>query len=175
MVNEKGIIIDRREMLRIKLMSLAAEARIIKKEERRMPVALAGEMHRHRIRRVRAEARDTHVALGFLRGRAYAQLEPIHYTDPEWKQVLAMVQKYGYFQQVQKYGFFQHSKDVKLLEEMITYWHEHPTWIAPSFKELQAQREALHRDRLPNESLKDYWENQPAITLESLIRSRMVA
>ena len=45
---DKETIIDRREMLRIKVKSLTAEARIIRVEERKTFGALRNELHIHR-------------------------------------------------------------------------------------------------------------------------------
>lgn len=81
--------------LKIKLKSLAYEARTIRREERKMlkqcrwartaeqiatrhmvVVDLDREkMHNHRTAIVRVEARATHIAYAFLRGRTFAQVE----------------------------------------------------------------------------------------------------
>lgn len=95
--NDTKKIIDRREMLRVKLKSLAAEARIIRREELRTHGALREELHRHRVDIVRKVARDTHVAYGLIRGRTYEQIEPKTNPDsaPDWDAVNKMVAKYG--------------------------------------------------------------------------------
>lgn len=93
---DKTLLIDRREMLRVKLKSLAEEARIIRREERRAWGVLRDELHQHRVRQVRSEARHTHLAYGFLRGKTYQQIEPSgSYTLPDWNSVAAMLKKYG--------------------------------------------------------------------------------
>ena len=84
--------------LKIKLKSLAAEARIIRAQERKTKGKhndTRESLYLHRTKDVRGEARATHVAYGFLRGREYACIEPKSYTQPDWKRVEAMVKKYG--------------------------------------------------------------------------------
>jgi hypothetical protein len=44
---------------------------------------------------VRAAARNTLLAYGFLRGRPYRQIEPSCATPPGWKEVERMVRDYG--------------------------------------------------------------------------------
>ncbi len=83
--------------LKIKLLSLAAEARIIRREEQRWP----GEhpvrygLHEHRVINVRREARSALLAYGFLRHRAYRTIEPKCHRAPGWKRTQQLVEKYG--------------------------------------------------------------------------------
>lgn len=95
MYDKDNRIIDRREMLRIKIKSLAEEARIIRKEEHRTHGALRNELHLHRVGVVRHEARHTHIAYGLLRGRTIEQIEPGAKVDPDMKKVEAMLKRYG--------------------------------------------------------------------------------
>lgn len=96
--------------LKIKGLSLAAEARILKRLERsrRTHPKLRESIHLHRVHEVRSEARSSHLALGFLRGRAYSTMEQplINFklqerqpnttkTVPNWKRVEQLVRKYG--------------------------------------------------------------------------------
>ena len=92
--------------LKIKIKSLAAEARIIKQEERkwRYPHPMRESLRRHRRRDVRAEARHSLIAYGFLRGRRYAQIEQPKEVwrghqrgsgPPNWNRVRDLVAKYG--------------------------------------------------------------------------------
>lgn len=64
------------------------------------------EMHRHRTGKVRDEARHTHLALGFIKGRTYESMERgklkadgytpiIAKTAPDWKRVRKMIEEYG--------------------------------------------------------------------------------
>jgi len=85
--------------LKIKIMSLAAESRIIRREERRWPgpsFTRAG-LREHRIRDVRRESRAAGLAYGYLRGRHYRQLEAKCRDDnhPDWDRVVSLVAKYG--------------------------------------------------------------------------------
>jgi hypothetical protein len=60
--------------VRVKLKSLAAEARIIRKEELRTFGQLREELYRHRMDVVRVEARATHIAYGLMRGRTLEKM-----------------------------------------------------------------------------------------------------
>lgn len=96
--------------LKIKIMSLAAEAQIIRSQTRKMlkwarraqdaqKKALAYErfsstdLHRKLI--VRKECRAANLAYGFLRGRGYRQMETKSYEDPLWEKVLGMIERFG--------------------------------------------------------------------------------
>lgn len=85
--------------LKIKLKSLAAEARIIRRQELKTRGARHNDtreaLHLHRIHVVRAAARHTHLAYGFIRGKSYEQLERSCDHPPSWKDVAAMIKKYG--------------------------------------------------------------------------------
>lgn len=97
--------------LKIKGLSLAAEARIIKRLEkaRNTNPNLRKSLHLHRTQEVRSEARSTHLALGFLRGNTMQQMErPLRPENqghvatknmtrsaPNWKRIEQLVNKYG--------------------------------------------------------------------------------
>jgi len=103
--------------LKIKGLSLAAEARIIKRLEknRSQNPNLRAKLYQHRTVDVRNEARSTHLALGFLRGTTMQQMErPLKLnrvkgdknftrTAPNWKRIEQLVNKYGgqYFENPQ--------------------------------------------------------------------------
>lgn len=95
MLNNEGKIIDRREMLKIKLKSLAEEARIIRREEQRTRGALRDELHHHRIQVVRKAARETHIAYAEIRGIPLERVERQGSRPYDAKAVHAMVKKYG--------------------------------------------------------------------------------
>lgn len=83
-------------MLKVKLKSLAAEARIIRKEElRARSNDLREELYLHRIGPVREAARNTHLAYGFIRGRTIDEMEPTRKSEPDWKAIQKMLDKYG--------------------------------------------------------------------------------
>ena len=87
---------DERICLKIKAKSLAAEAKIIRKEEKRArSQSIRESLYRHRIDVVRYEARHTNIAYGFLRGRTYAEIENKPKTAPNWDKIRKMVEKYG--------------------------------------------------------------------------------
>jgi hypothetical protein len=100
---DRSTIVDRREMLRVKLKSLAEEAKIIRREEHRTHGALRDELHTHRVLQVRSAARATHLAYGFIKGRTLAQMEPTRRPVPDyiesllWADVRKMLKKYGPF------------------------------------------------------------------------------
>lgn len=84
--------------LKVKIKTLAAEARVIKQEERkakkRKKTELLMSLVEHRKGVVREEARMTLLAYGFLRGRSRKQIEQ---TDRpvDWTKVKVMSQRYG--------------------------------------------------------------------------------
>ena len=96
---DRTTVIDRREMLRVKLKSLAVEARIIRREEQRSWGPLLNELHLHRVHEVRWAARDTHLAYGFIRGRTLQQMEANcndeDWVAPRWESIRKMLKKYG--------------------------------------------------------------------------------
>lgn len=99
--------------LKIKIMSLAAEARIIRAEERKWPRErdipkdqreeplqqarwrTREQLAAHRKFDVRTEARSALLAYGFLRGRAYRQIEQSCYEDPNSNRITELVCKFG--------------------------------------------------------------------------------
>lgn len=90
------ILIDRREMLRVKFNSLMLEARLIRKEERRVwNYDLREELRLHRIGIVRNEARLAALALGLCKGKTLKQMEPICYCPPNYQRLNELMRKYG--------------------------------------------------------------------------------
>lgn len=102
--------IANRTYLKVKIKSLAEEARIIRHQERSFKAraraakktetkqALYGTfwgLKGHRIVDVRNEQRSTLLAYGFIRGRRYSQLEQKCERKPNWKRVKEIVAKYG--------------------------------------------------------------------------------
>jgi hypothetical protein len=99
--------------LQVKIASLAAEARIIRRKEYiakdRARLCRSGmcpdnpeiyaheaaSLHQHRTFDVRRESRAAQLALGYLRGRAYRAMEAKCYEAPQWKRVAELVKKYG--------------------------------------------------------------------------------
>lgn len=85
---------DQRVYLKVKIKSLAAEAKIIRAEERKNKYFRTG-LSSHRKTVVRSEARHTLLAYGFLKGKRYRDLEPTAKNKPDWDRVRRMVEKYG--------------------------------------------------------------------------------
>ncbi len=87
---------DERTYLKVKIKSLAAEAKIIRLETKRAKRAsIRDGLALHRKGAVRFEARHTHLAYGFLRGREYRQIEQKAHTPPDWDKVRRMIERYG--------------------------------------------------------------------------------
>jgi len=61
--------------LKVKIKSLAEESRIIRNEERKSSIDLAGALHQHRTQDVRNETRAALLAYGYLRGRELKTIE----------------------------------------------------------------------------------------------------
>lgn len=85
--------------LKIKIKSLAAEARIIRHEENKWPGAsdVRTGLHLHRVNEVRREARVALLAYGFIRGRTYQQIESntCPWIAPDWTRVAVLASRYG--------------------------------------------------------------------------------
>lgn len=88
-------IVDRREQLKIKVNSLSEESRIIRKAEGKTHGQLREELYLHRTRDVRQETRSATLALGFIKGRTWEQMEIAPYTLPNWNRVKTLIAKYG--------------------------------------------------------------------------------
>lgn len=90
--------------LRVKIKSLAAEARIIRLEEQRFPRGWRNNdvyhgLHHHRTYDVRKEARSALLAYAYLRGRLYSVVEggrnENRSTEPDVVRVGQLIYKYG--------------------------------------------------------------------------------
>lgn len=79
MLTKKEYAFDRKVLaihkLRVNIKSLAAEARMIRKEESKCGLQYMLYLRVHRTGRVREEARYANLALAFVRGRKYSQVE----------------------------------------------------------------------------------------------------
>jgi hypothetical protein len=97
--NRGGLPVNHRvKFLKVKLKSLAAESRIIRTEEKRAYTReLHDELHLHRVKDVRGEARATHVAYAFLRGQPASGCEKFPQSLPPQvlQRVLTMIAKYA--------------------------------------------------------------------------------
>lgn len=104
--------------LRVKIYTLAQEARIIRKYERRRKIAIRAEqkfgvenvlpiaewtaaaaveverLHNHRCGVVRPEARASHLVANFFRGTALKAAEAKSYEPPDWPKMTKMVERF---------------------------------------------------------------------------------
>lgn len=87
-------MLDRRTHLKVKIKSLAAEAKIIRAEERKGGV-MVNSLHFHRVCDVRREARHSQLAYAFIRGVPYKVVEPNSKNAPNWSYVAKLVEKFG--------------------------------------------------------------------------------
>ena len=105
---------DRRTYLKVKLKSLAAEAKIIRQEEKKAKKykdqELLSGLEWHRKDTVRSAARHTLLAYAFIRGVSYKKVEAKCEKAPDLKRIMAMVQKYGAFHH--SIAHFNPDKDV---------------------------------------------------------------
>ena len=100
-------ISDRRVHLKVKIKSLAAEAKIIRREERLVlekirrgwtdRVWAFDTLQSHRKGVVRTEARASHLAYAFIRGKAYRTVEATVRAgnEPDWEKVTDLVWRFG--------------------------------------------------------------------------------
>lgn len=84
-------------MLRVNLLSLIAESRAIRREERRAGIIYRDMLHEHRVMKVREELRVTGLALAFVRGRKYRQCERSTNSVPDAKAIADKVNKIAGF------------------------------------------------------------------------------
>lgn len=126
-------MLNNRVYLKMKMKSLAAEARIIKAEERKQKrlkhhSTLQGLQH-HRQWEVRREARVSHLASGFIRGRAWEKIEDANHTllQPDWTRVRRLVEKYGVRLPTVNDGYTYEDFKLAQHEQMVRYeaWEEH--------------------------------------------------
>ncbi len=89
-------MLNRTKMLKVKIKSLAVEAQIIRREERKArDHQTREELHSHRVNDVRHEARCSLLAYAFLRGKSKVSVEPCSKCAPDWKRVGQIVRKFG--------------------------------------------------------------------------------
>lgn len=81
--------------LKVKVKSLAAEARIIRQEERRSKGPLRESLAEHRRGVVRNEARHSQIAYALLRGKPYDEIEGTNSKPFDIKKVLDMAARFG--------------------------------------------------------------------------------
>lgn len=82
--------------LRVNIKSLAAESRFIRQETARCGLEYKNALAYHRRGKVRDESRYSHLALGFLRGRTYKQIENKSAKPVDAKRVGAKISKHNW-------------------------------------------------------------------------------
>ncbi len=113
---------DARVHLKIKIKSLADEARSIRLEENKRKGLARRELQDHRKLVVRPEARATHLAYGYLRHMRYLRIEAKCYRPPNWAKVKRMVEKYGLTQDdTQSLADFKAALELQMKE--FDRWH----------------------------------------------------
>ena len=95
MYGKNGSIVDKREMLRVKVKSLSEEARIIRREEQKTRGTLRAQLAEHRRGVLRREARAAHLAYGFILGRSLREMEALRHTEPDWTKIERLCRAYG--------------------------------------------------------------------------------
>lgn len=83
--------------LKVKIKALAEEARIIRKEEKKWKGGTQerASLHEHRVNSLRHEARCSYLAYAFLRNVPYLTVERSSKSDPNWKRVWEMAQRFS--------------------------------------------------------------------------------
>ncbi len=129
---------DQRIYLKVKIKSLADEARTIHKEELKphkdMDECGYSDERRglwiHRTGPVRREARHALLAYGFIRGRKYRQMEAKCEFEPDWDTVQRLVTKYGLPAKTWQTFWNLSRGERKELEETLLKRFEEWKWIA---------------------------------------------
>ena len=86
---------DGRIKLKVKIKSLACEAKIIRKEEKKARGHLKACLHYHRITKVREASRYAQLAYGFIRGIAYDRMERDAKIMPREARLITEIERFG--------------------------------------------------------------------------------
>jgi len=86
---------ERKIHLKIKIKSLADEARTIRAEARKVKGMARHRLNEHRTGVVRTEARHSLLAYGILRGMLYERMEKKCEEIPNWTKVTDMAKRFG--------------------------------------------------------------------------------
>jgi len=108
-----------RQKMRIKAKHLAAEARIIRREEGKLKGQSwdcgRTQLQQHRIGPLRSEARSTLLAYAFLKGTPYRVAERDAKSYPDVNRIISLASKYGQFKGMMPY---------KTAEQAVIGWLE---------------------------------------------------
>lgn len=89
-------MLNKKFAIKVKIKSLAAEARIIKQAiHQTKDIATKCELRNHHILVVRKEARHSQLAYAFLRGREYSEVEAKCGAPPDFKKISELVERFG--------------------------------------------------------------------------------
>lgn len=122
--------------IKIKIKSLAEEAKMIRQEENKCSnaarkvehkqgwYAVREGLHNHRKLQVTPECRAALVAYGFLRGRTYNEVEGAAKTEPNWKRVEALVTTYGSRYIPIKKNWLGVKQNLEDPIQLLNYWKE---------------------------------------------------
>lgn len=81
--------------LRVNIKSLQEESRIIRKEILRCrDPEIKGVLNYHRIYNVRNESRITQLALSFVKGKKFKDIEPNSKSQPDWNRLYNKIKKH---------------------------------------------------------------------------------
>lgn len=108
MYNSKDVCIDYRECLKVKVLSLAAELKIIRKEmkNQKYEISILG---RHLRNVVKPACREANIAYALVKGKLYSQIETKPKTEPNWKRIAVMLMKFGFIDDSWHYRRFSSS------------------------------------------------------------------
>ena len=81
--------------LKVKVMSLAAEARIIRQQARKAKGMVKWRLNEHRTDVVRVHARHNGLAYGILRGTPYSAIEKKCDKKPDFEKVATIAKRFG--------------------------------------------------------------------------------
>jgi hypothetical protein len=118
--------------LKIKISTFAAEARIIRREERKWKGIhpMRASLHEHRVVGLRKACRTSSLAYGFLRGRSYNVMENFSYSDPDWSGIEKEALRFG----CPYYGTEQEMK------QRFAEWLEHAKTCREVYKKVLEDR-----------------------------------
>lgn len=116
---------DKRVYLKVKLKTLAEEAKIIRMEEARQKdisfPAFVG-LTNHRKKDLRPEARSSMLAYILISGKPYEAAEPKAYTEPDWTRIRTLARKFGTSLVAQNLSVEQAVEADKSLKDRIETW-----------------------------------------------------
>lgn len=109
--------------LKVKIKSLAAEAKIIRAEEgKARSDALRTSLLVHRAKHLRAVARVNLLAYGCLRGTPYEKMESKTASEPNWDDIKFVVDRFGVVWDHVRESYDDYMKRKKQHEESVSAW-----------------------------------------------------